>query len=268
MVQSTRSVSPTFEPLATVNNQFDPHTIVKFVVTWWCAFQVPFVLSLQESPEAIAAIKKTALAVSNPDSSLYGQFLSSAEIAALTQPAAADLEAVTSWLANAGVAFNVEGSRVVCSATLAQAEGLFAPQFSTLVHRTSDMAVLRAGAYWLPDHIEARVAAVFGLHGLPVPRAGPPPMPAQPANVTPAVITSTYKVSGVKPKAAGNLQAVAEFQGQYMSDKDLAQFFKNYVPRYTVGDQCRQVRGRSGQAGGADRGIPGHPVHHGHGAWA
>ena len=36
-------------------------------------------------------------------------------------------------------------------------------------------------------------------------------------------------------KETKNRAAVAEFQGQFMKDADLAEFFKSYVEEYTVG---------------------------------
>ena len=55
----------------------------------------------------------------------------------------------------------------------------------------------------------------FFSHGLPLPpKTLVGAAPGQPYKVTPAVITSTYSVSGVTPSAKGNSMAVAEFQGQ------------------------------------------------------
>jgi hypothetical protein len=87
---------------------------------------------------------------------------------------------------------------------------------------------VRAADYQLPAEVEAAVAAVFGLHGLPLaPRAplsiaamsaAPPPppipiMPKRPANVTPAVLATTYHIGAVKAsRSSKNRQAVAEFQ--------------------------------------------------------
>jgi subtilase family serine protease len=204
---------------------------------------VSFVLSLKEDAGVVTAIKKTALAVSDPDSPSYGQFLNAAQIDAMTAPKAEDLKIVTSWLETAGVtSYAVKGSRVEVVASTEQTEKLFDTKFVVLVNEKFGQAVRRAADYYVPQHIEERVQAVFGLHGLPLPKNGPIPTvttsenpPAQPALVTPAVLEQVYSISGVTPKAASNKQAVAEFQGQYMSDKDLADFFKKYVTKYTVG---------------------------------
>ena len=64
----------------------------------------------------------------------------------------------------------------------------------------------------------------------------PPHRPKSPANVTPAVIYSTYSVTPPKvSRSEKNKQAVAEFQGQFMNSTDLATMFKKYVTGYQVG---------------------------------
>jgi len=123
---------------------------------------------------------------------------------------------------------------VVLSTTL-QAETLFNTKFAVLVNQAAGYTVHRAGGYSLPHHIQAHIQAVFGLHGFPIPRKDDPKTPPPIVNITPAVLKQTYGVSGVTPKAAGNARAVAAFQGEYMADKDLADFFLKYVTNYTVG---------------------------------
>ena len=60
--------------------------------------------------------------------------------------------------------------------------------------------------------------------------------PRGPANVTPAVLESTYDIKGVRPAGTtANKQAVAEFQGQFMNSTDLAALFRSYVSDYEVG---------------------------------
>lgn len=95
--------------------------------------------------------------------------------------------------------------------------------------------VIRAGDYTVPDAVQKHIAAIFGLHGLPLPpRKLLRDDPGSPAHVTPTVLTSTYNISGVTPKNKTR-QAVAEFQGQLMEPSDLSNFFKQYVPHYKPG---------------------------------
>jgi hypothetical protein len=76
--------------------------------------------------------------------------------------------------------------------------------------------VIRAGDYTIPDAVDAATSAVFGLHGLPLPRVAPltsSSAPGDPVDVTPDVIASTYSISGVTPAGSlTNRMAVAEFQ--------------------------------------------------------
>ena len=62
-----------------------------------------------------ARLRKIALEVSTPSSPSYGHFLKQAEIDALTAPAAADVAAVTGWLAqHPAVACSADRERLLC----------------------------------------------------------------------------------------------------------------------------------------------------------
>ena len=58
-------------------------------------------------------IRKIAMDVSNPDSNIYGKYLSQAKVDEITAPAAADVTAVRSWLIAERFAGTVLGSRAV-----------------------------------------------------------------------------------------------------------------------------------------------------------
>ena len=168
---------------------------------------VAFVLLIAESAESIATIKKTALAVSNPLSNQYGNYLSSAQIAAVAAAAHEDIELVTRWQAHSISisSYTVRGGRVEVESTTGRAEALLKTTFAPHVNKDTAQAVLRAGDYHLPDEIEDKIAAVFGLHGLPrPPRRNLVAAPvANPAAVVPAVIEEAYNFSGVQPHAEG-----------------------------------------------------------------
>ena len=115
---------------------------------------------------------------------------------------------------SAGAAGDVQASALV-----ADAEALLATKFGLLRNAATGQSVLRAGDYSLPDAVEGAVAAVFGLHGVPLPPRQPlrSADPDEPASVTPAVLASTYSIGGVTVSGSpNNTQAVAEFQGQYV----------------------------------------------------
>lgn len=178
---------------------------------------VSFVISLKESADTVAQIKKIALDVSDPSSKNYGNYLSSDELAAITAPSHETLQTVTTWLEeNQITSFVTKGSRVEVTTTHELAQNLFQTRFQTLINSEHNLMVVRAADYALPDAVEAVTAAVFGLHGLPLPSVSPLvhiTAGVSPAEVTPAVLTKTYNIGGVTPKSdTKNKQAVAEFQ--------------------------------------------------------
>lgn len=138
-------------------------------------------------------LKAEALAVSDPSSPRYGQHLSRAEIYSLTAPTRASLDTVTSWLSAANVTHRVaHDRRVHATMELGAASALLNTQFVTVAHAERKVALTRAGAYELPADVDAATAAVFGLHGLPLPPRTTLVADKEPAKVTPAVLGKTY----------------------------------------------------------------------------
>lgn len=191
-------------------------------------------------------LKQIAAKVSDPTHEAYGNYLSTTQINELTRPKASDIATIKQWLGTATdatvMATNDRTFQVHLPAS--SAADFLETTFRPVVNHGTKQASVLASDYQVPDDVHA-VANVMGLHGLPLPPRvsglnddvqGPSP-PAKPANVTPAVITSTYGISGVTPQASsGNKQAVAEFQGQTMASSDLSAFFKAYVPNAAPGD--------------------------------
>lgn len=201
--------------------------------------EVRFTLVLRE--QGIERLKRIALDVNNPASEAYGAFLTQPEVDHLTSPAEANVAAVTGWLRDEGVRFHFRTASNVDVVTSAhKASQMLRTQFHEIRHHTSNISIVRAGDFSVPYAVHEATAAVFGLHGLPLPRTKAFVIsssgPSQAARVTPEVITSTYNISGVKPTGGlKNRQAVAEFQGQYMNSHDLSTMFKKYMHDYKVG---------------------------------
>jgi tripeptidyl-peptidase-1 len=193
---------------------------------------------VQVAQRNIELLKDTALSVSDPRSPRYGQFLSSAEISAMTAPSPADTEAVARWLSPACTFAKVDHATGIIRATLnvKDASTLLDTKFSRVHNGFTDQQTLRAGEYSVPQGVANKIDAIFGLHGLPTPpksveiESFQPPIPSKIPAALPDVITKAYKISG---KASGSekvRQAVAEFQGQTMNQTDVETFFQKYVP--------------------------------------
>jgi subtilase family serine protease len=200
---------------------------------------VTFTIVIKE--QGIEEVARIALDVNDPNSTNYGKFLTQDALDRLTSPKASDMATVTDWLNANSVAFSertVSNIKVTTSAL--KASNMLSTRFHEIVNRKQGQSVVRAANYSLPSAVHAATAAIFGLHGLPLPPIQPlviaSTAPGQPAKVDPNVIASTYNIGGVKVTGSEkNRQAVVEFQGQLMDSKDLAVLFKTYVKDYKVG---------------------------------
>jgi tripeptidyl-peptidase-1 len=193
-------------------------------------------------------VERAALEVSNPRHPSYGRYLSPEELSEMTAPDQRDVHTVRSWLAALrGHAKELQqGRRFEVKMPLLEAEGLLHTTFRHVTNTRTGQRAIVAGDYTLPDEVNAAVAAVYGLHGLPLPPHGQVKVAssshsstgeADPPEVTPDVIKSQYGITHGMPTAAsfGNKQAVAEFGPETYSPKDLKQFFAEFVPNSTAG---------------------------------
>lgn len=197
---------------------------------------VSFTISLHQ--RNIPELKRRAIAVSTPGHPSYGAFLSNAELDKLTAPSPEVRTAIAAWLAEYNVHATFDRELVHCRAPVGVVSALLHTTFA-LYQKDSKTLVRASSGYSLPDHVAKHVATIFGLHGIPAPRPAKPTAAAPSvAKVTPAVLASTYSIGTPYVDRAGKgVQAVAEFQGQYMSKADLETFFKAEVPAAQPGDE-------------------------------
>jgi subtilase family serine protease len=200
---------------------------------------VSFTIVVKE--QNIDEVKRIALSVNDPSASNYGKFLTQKKLDSLIAPKSSDFLAIKSWLDANDIAYGIKGvSNIKVTTSVSKASELLDTQFHAITNRKHGQSVIRAASYSLPDEVHAATAAIFGLHGLPLPPTQPlvisSTAPGQLPKVDPNVIASTYSIGGVKTTGSTkNRQAVAEFQGQLMDSKDLATLFKTYVKDYTAG---------------------------------
>jgi subtilase family serine protease len=204
---------------------------------------VSFSVSVKQ--QNLDTLFEAALAVSTPGNPRYGKFLSIAEIEALTAPAPADVAVIRGWLDSHGIVpEDLHRDILRVTTTAERAARALSTSFHRYHRQLDGRTIVRAGDYTLPAAVSNSVAAIFGLHGSPLPpreplvRGGPNPGPGpEAAKVTPTVLAQTYRVADPYVDRAGkNRQAVAEFQGQYMNKDDLAKFFQSEVPSAQAGD--------------------------------
>jgi len=201
-----------------------------------------------------------ALEISDPTSPSYSKYLTRAEIEALTAPPASTVKAVEEWIrAHTDTIEIVQGGSFIrCELDVPAANALLGTSFSRAVRSTDQgrQQALVAPEYALPLSVASAIQAVFGVHDLPLPPTTPILTSSVHPPVTPDVLAKTYGISGVNPTGSiQNRNAVAEFQGQYMSSTDLVTFFDKYLAPDTNKSDAVVFRSVGVSAGAHSAGI-------------
>eukprot|EP01013_Petalomonas_cantuscygni_P013635 TRINITY_DN280_c0_g1_i2.p1 TRINITY_DN280_c0_g1~~TRINITY_DN280_c0_g1_i2.p1 ORF type:complete len:549 (-),score=141.96 TRINITY_DN280_c0_g1_i2:221-1828(-) len=179
----------------------------------------------------------TLKAVADPDSARFREWVSPSEALRLRSPTGS--KHVASWLAAHNIPFRQTNDVVTAEMNVAEAEALFGTTILAVKSETDGSLYHHALDLHAPSNVTESVAAVYGLHGKPL-----PPKPKRVSNlrsgvaipIGPTEIRQQYKVTGRGSGSTKVRQAVAEFQGQYANDADLKSFFTNLVPNAQSGD--------------------------------
>merc|ERR1719352_48268 len=110
-------------------------------------------------------------------------------------------------------------------------ETLTSGSFQTFVHKATGRSLVRlAGGVKLPATIAKHVETFTGLHGFPLDASPVLGNTTASSDVTPTVINKAYGIDPKSVKRSGktNVQAIGQFQGQYVSPTDLSKFCKQY----------------------------------------
>jgi len=181
-------------------------------------------------------LTKKLMAVSDPKSPEYLQHLSWSEAGAMFRPAQSSIDTVLAWLKSAGasqVKLHAHGDRVTAMLTAAQLEAATGGAFEQFEDETGRVVERVTNGVKLPAAVASVVDTFTGFHGFP--------LNAQPARkteakegtqaqyVTPDLINKVHGISAVKANKK-NIQAIAQFQGQYVSPTDLSSFCSTYEP--------------------------------------
>merc|ERR1719162_817700 len=152
----------------------------------------------------------------------------------MVRPSDKALGAVTGFLSSHGATdINVapHGDYISASLKLRDLESVTSGKFVKFTHATSGEQVVRlTGGVQLPDDLTGYVETFSGLHGFPLNYEQPVSVDASTAKVTPKLINTQYSISTVTKSGKDNKQSIRQFQGQYVSPKDLSSFCKEYKP--------------------------------------
>lgn len=221
--------------------------------------------SMKTCPHMRAQLEEYFWQVSDPQHSNYGKYLSREEVMEFIAASDDDLDLVINWLhENSAIDVTVSPNKDLIHATFSVStlEDILQTTFHTFSSKKYALRVPRIIApYSLPEDIAEVVALVDGITLLPgiralhmVPSVGAPtweeycPGGRCTGKLTPNVTAQLYNSLPLTPDfkpAAGNGVAVAEFQGQKYTEKDLQKFADGCnIPVINVTDVNGNAQGR------------------------
>jgi len=179
-------------------------------------------------------LEKLLVESSTPGSKGYLNHASWKEMGDMVRPSEAAMGAVIGMLAsNGGTGIHVaaHGDYIGASVPMQNLEKLTSGHFQTFLHSDGRRIVRLTDGVKLPLAVAMHVETFTGLHGFPLDAAIKADVSAS-GDVTPAVINKAYNIGKVaKSSARGgkqNVQAIGQFQGQYVKPSDLSSFCKKY----------------------------------------
>lgn len=170
---------------------------------------------------------------STPGHKNYLEHASWQEMGEMIRPSNEAIGATIGMLASKGatdIAVANHGDYIKASVSMDQLEALTEGSFQTFKQKSTGKTLPRlVGGVRLPAAVAKHVETFTGLHGFPLdtkPLVGN----ASTSVVTPSVIHKVYGIdeSTVKRSGKTNIQAIGQFQGQYVSPTDLSAFCKAY----------------------------------------
>jgi len=187
-------------------------------------------------------LNKILMEVSTPSSPKYGEHLTQDQMTDLIAPAKENVDRVLSWLSKFGVTpkrVDVNQDYVRVEETLETIANIFGVKFEMFKFAKGGRKVARAlEAVVVPAEIADVVELITGMQGFPLITNGPVKMKrgdgeklglaAGMPNVDPANIRQAYAINTTANTGKKNIQAIAEFQGQFVSNTDLSSFCQQY----------------------------------------
>jgi tripeptidyl-peptidase-1 len=152
----------------------------------------------------------------------------------VVRPSDAAIGGVVGMLASSS-AINIQvaahGDYIKASVPMHELEALTGSQFQTFAQASTGRKIFRiADGVSLPADVAKYVDTFTGLHGFPLDASPVLGNSSASKYVTPTVVNKAYGIDGQSVKRSGktNIQAIGQFQGQYVSATDLSDFCKQY----------------------------------------
>ena len=183
-----------------------------------------------------AKLSQLVAEVSDPKGASYLNYPSYEAIGDMVRPQAEHTAAVKAWVAEHGAVIASEhphGDYLTLRATAAQLEAMSNGEFTTYVHSATGTTVHRiTNGVRVPEAVAEAVDTFSGFNGFPLePKKAPEPRASKKnCTITPPVLRAAYGVTHVEKSGKQNIQAIAQFQGSFVSESGLEYFCKEYDP--------------------------------------
>ena len=203
-------------------------------------------LSFALKQKNVDQLEELLLEVSNPDSKLYGKYLSVDQITELISPTKQTIGVVKSWLANLGVTncqLTLNKDFLLCTMPCQVAESvLLGSDFCYFHHNKLSKRVIRSTSrYFVPEDVAEHLDFVGGVHRFPavnyittkterLPVLDKTQVGGIHIGITPKVLRQKYNLRNTDVGShPDNSQVVAQFLEQYFSNGDLSEFMTMFV---------------------------------------
>merc|ERR1719265_2534507 len=164
----------------------------------------------------------------------YLQHASWKEMGDMIRPSDEAIGAVVGMLAKSGasgIQVAPHGDYIKASVPMHEIEKLTSGSFQMYEQKATGLRLPRlAGGVSLPASIAKHIETFTGAHGFPLGASPSLGNASASGDVTPLVINKAYGIDPKSVKKSGktNIQAIGQFQGQYVSPDDLSKFCKQY----------------------------------------
>jgi len=168
-----------------------------------------------------------------PGSPGYLNHLSWEEMGNLVRPSNKAIGTVIGALAAhgaTGIQLSGHGDYVKASVPMHQLEALTSGSFQSFSDRETGRKLHRmVDGIRLPPNLAEHVQTFTGTHGFPLDAKPALTDDSASGDVTPSVINKVYGIDTVSKSGKQNIQAIGQFQGQYVSSTDLSKFCQSYA---------------------------------------
>ncbi|XP_063040536.1 tripeptidyl-peptidase 1 [Engraulis encrasicolus] len=196
--------------------------------------------------------------ISDPDSALYGKYMSFEDVARLIQPSKLTQKVVQRWLWSHGVQdcqTTMTQDFLQCVMTVEEAETLLPGSRFNRYAREEQLLLRSDVQYSVHDDVSEHLDFVGGLHRFPPKKKevakswlGKRRGLGYHLGVTPAIIRARYNLTASDVgSAANNSQAVAQFLEQFYHPADLAEFMSMFGSGFKHLSAVDRVVGTQGQ---------------------